>query len=331
VFEFDFPWAFVLLPLPLLAQWLLQPYRETRESVQVPFFEQISTAIGAEPAKGGMLARRSILQKVFAMLGWVLIVTALARPQFVEPPIEKIESARDLLLAVDLSGSMAIPDMLDEQGSQIDRVTAVKLVLDGFITRRVGDRIGIIVFGNQAFLQAPFTQDHELVRALLDQMQPMMAGPQTMLGDAIGLAINVFENNAAEDRLLVLLTDGNDTGSKVPPKNAAEIAAQRGVTIHTISVGDPANTGEGEMDIETLEEIARLTGGQSFQANDREQLQEIYRRIDELAPIEVETISYRPTRPLFHWPLGAAISLVLLYHLLMSIGQVARLRKERHA
>ena len=331
MFEFDFPWAFVLLPLPLLAWWLLPPYRETREAVRVPFFERISTAVGAEPSKGGMLARRSILQKVFATLGWVLIVTALARPQFVEPPIEKIESARDLLLAVDLSGSMAIADMLDAQGSQIDRVTAVKLVLDDFITRREGDRIGIIVFGNQAFLQAPFTQDHELVRTLLDQMQPKMAGPQTMLGDAIGLAINVFENSDAEDRLLVLLTDGNDTGSKVPPTNAAEIAAQRGVTIHTVSVGDPASTGEGEMDIETLEEIARLTGGQSFQANDREQLEQIYRRIDELAPIEVESISYRPTRPLFHWPLGAAISLVLLYHLLMAIGQVAQLRKERHA
>jgi Ca-activated chloride channel family protein len=331
VFEFDLAWAFVLLPLPLLAWWLLPPYREKRQSVQLPFFERISTAVGAKPAKGGMQARRTIIQKVFAVAGWALIVTALARPQFVELPIEKIESARDLLLAVDLSGSMATADMLDPQGSQIDRVTAVKLVLDDFIKRRVGDRIGITVFGNQAFLQAPFTQDHELVRTLLDQMQPKMAGSQTMLGDAIGLAINVFENSIAKDRLVVLLTDGKDSGSKVPPKKAAEIAAERGLTIHTVSVGDPASTGEGEMDIETLEEIARLTGGHSFQADDREQLEQIYRRIDELAPIEIETISFRPIRPLFHWPLGAAISLVLLYHLLMAIGQVARFRKERHA
>ena len=140
------------------------------------------------PAKGGVLLRKSLLQRLLAPLVWVAaVVTAVARPQLVEPPIEKIESARDLMLAVDLSGSMETRDMFDADGERINRLDMVKLVLDDFIARRDGDRIGVIVFGDQAFLQAPFTQDHDLVRTLLDQVEPGMPGPQTMLGDAIGL------------------------------------------------------------------------------------------------------------------------------------------------
>ena len=335
MFEFDLLWAFVLLPAPLLAWWWLPPHRQRQESVRVPFFEQIAAAAGVTPSRGGVEHHRNLLQWILAPLVWLLMVTALARPQYVEPPIEKTESARDLMLAIDLSGSMVTRDMLDPEGRRIDRLDAVKLVLDDFIARREGDRIGMIVFGSEAFLQAPFTQDHELVRQLLQQTRPRMAGPQTVLGDAIGLSINVFEQSEAEDRLLVLLTDGNDTGSKVPPKKAAEIAAQHGLTIHTVAVGDPASTGEGEMDVETLSEVARVTGGESFRADDRAELETIYRRIDELAPVEVETLSYQPTRPLFHWPLGAAITLVLLYHLAMGLmtafAKGAQSERRRHA
>jgi Ca-activated chloride channel family protein len=331
VFEFDFPWAFALLPLPLLAAWILPAYRERRESVRVPFFEKVATAAGAEPARGGVHMRRNVLQWIFAPLAWVLIVTALARPQYVEPPIEQIEPARDLMLAVDLSGSMDTPDLFDVDGNRIQRLEAVKGVLDDFIARRKGDRLGIVVFGNQAFLQAPFTQDHDLVRALLMQTRPRMAGPQTMIGDAIGLTIKAFESSEAEDRVLVLLTDGNDSGSKVPPQKAAEIAAGSNITIHTVAVGDPTSTGEAEMDLETLQAIADATGGRAFRADDREQLEEIYDRIDALTPVDIETVSYRPTRPLYHWPLGAAVGLTLLYHLIMGVTLTLRSLGERHA
>ena len=331
MFEFDFVWVLALLPAPFLVRRLLPAYREPAKAVRVPFFERIGAAVGAEAAHGGVLLRRNVLQGIFATLAWVLIVLALARPQFVEPPIEKTESTRDLLLAVDLSGSMATRDLVDPAGRTVDRLTAVKLVLDDFIARREGDRVGLIVFGNQAFLHAPFTQDHDLVRVQLGQTRPKMAGSQTMLGDAIGLAINVFENSEAEHRLLVLLTDGNDTGSKVPPKKAAEIAAAHDVQIHAIAVGDPASTGEAEVDMETLTAIAEVTGGQPFRADDREQLEEIYRRIDELAPVEVETVSYRPTRPLFQWPLGGAVVLVILAQLSMTLGQLVRRQRARHA
>ena len=256
---------------------------------------------------------------------------ALARPQYVEPPIEKIESARDLMLAVDLSGSMDTRDMLDPEGNRIQRLDAVKLVLDDFISRREGDRLGLVVFGNQAFLQAPFTQDHDLVRSLLEQTRPRLAGPQTMIGDAVGLTIKTFESSEAEDRVLVLLTDGNDSGSKVPPKKTAEIAADNGITIHTVAVGDPSSRGEGEMDVEILREMAAATGGETFRADDREELEDIYRRIDELAPVDVEAVSYRPTRPLYHWPLGGAVVLILAYQLLMGTRRAFHTLGARHA
>ena len=174
--------------------------------------------------------------------------------------------------------------------------------------------MGILVFGSEAFLQAPFTQDHDLLRALLASTLPSMAGPSTMLGDAIGLSIKVFEQSEAEDRVLLLLTDGKDSGSKVPPGKAAEIAARKGLTIHCIAVGDSSSTGDTEIDLKVLDEIAGKTGGVSFMAGDREQLETVYRRIDELTPVEVETLSYRPTRPLFHWPLGAFLLAGMLYH-----------------
>ena len=324
--EFDLLWAFALLPAPVLVWWLLPAFREREESIRVPFFEGLADATGATPSRGGVLLSRNLAQRLLAPLVWVLVIAELARPQLIEPPIERTESARDLMLAVDLSGSMDTRDMFDPDGTRITRLDAVKLVLDDFIARRAGDRLGIIVFGTQAFVQTPFTSDHDLVRALLDQTRPGLPGRQTMIGDALGLTVTTFEQSGAEDRVLVLLTDGNDTGSTIPPRQAAEIVADAGITVHTVAIGDPASAGEAEMNLEILEAIAAATGGAAFQADDRDQLEEVYRRIDALTPEEIETISYRPTRPLFHWPLGAALLLVLTFHagmaLVAGVGRV---------
>lgn len=324
MFELHYPWLLALLPAPFLVWRFLPPHREARESVRIPFFEKAALAVGADPTPGGFVLKRNLLQRVLLPSVWVLLVLAAARPQLVEPPLSRTASARDLMLAVDLSGSMAQRDLLDQEGNRIQRLDGVKDVLDGFIARREGDRIGIIVFGSEAFVQTPFTQDHGLVRVLLDQVEPRMPGPQTMLGDAIGLTIKTYEASEARDRVMVLLTDGNDTGSKVPPLRAAEIAAQEGIVIHTVAVGDPATTGEGQMDMETLESIAAATGGAAFRADDREQLEGIYAQIDALTPEEIETTTYRPTTPLFHWPLAGAVALVLLYHLLLGARVGAR-------
>jgi len=317
VLELEHSWALLLLPLPLLPQ-LLPAHREEREALRAPFFARLVELTGREPAPGAVVLRATLLQRVLVGATWLLLVAALAAPQWVGDPITKIESARDLMLAVDLSGSMEARDFTDADGDRVDRLQAVKLVLDDFVARRRGDRIGLIVFGNQAFLQAPFTQDHDTFRILLDETRVRMAGPQTMLGDAIGLAIKLFEAGESENRVLILLTDGNDTGSKVPPARAAEIAAEHGITIHPVAIGDPETSGEEALDEEALRELAGGTGGRYFHAEDREELDSIYRTLDEIEPEELESLSYRPTTPLFHWPLGVGLAFNLAFYLALA-------------
>jgi Ca-activated chloride channel family protein len=324
MFELAHPWLLALLPLPILAWWLLPPYREEEMSVRTPFLQAVARATGAEPKRGGVVLRRNLLQIVIAPLAWACLVVALSRPQLVEPPIVRTESARDLMLAVDLSGSMDTRDMFDATGARITRLAATVEVLDGFIDRRRGDRIGMVVFGTDAYLHAPFTTDHDLVRTQLAHLEAGMAGPQTVIGDGVGLTIRAFEASDADDRVLVLLTDGADTGSKVPPVKAAAIAADAGITIHAIAMGDPNATGAAAVDLDVTGAIATATGGASFLAEDREALEDVYRQIDALTPEEIETTSYRPTRPLFHWPLGAAVLLILGYHAVMAVAAMGR-------
>jgi len=218
---------------------------------------------------------------------------------------------RDLLLAVDLSGSMEARDFTAATGEQVDRLTAVKQVLDGFLSRREGDRVGLIFFGTAAFVQSPFTEDLEVCRLLLGEARVRMAGPRTVVGDAIGLAISVFEESELEERVLILLTDGNDTGSRIPPDKAAEIARDRGITIHTVAVGDPAAVGEEQLDVEALQAVAGTTGGVYAFAGDRSELEFVYQRLDELDTRDVETQSHRPRSELYAWPLGAFLFLTL--------------------
>lgn len=319
----------LLLPAPLLALLLLKPYREGRRALRIAFFEEVAGAIGATPRAGAVVVKRSWLQYVLAALTWGLLVAALARPQWVEDPIEKIQSGRDLLLAVDASQSMEARDFIDAEGNRIDRLQAVQQVVGDFIERRRGDRIGLIVFGAGAYPQAPLTMDHDVVRLLLDETEIGMAGPRTAIGDAIGLAVKLLENSEATERTLILLTDGNDTSSRLPPTKAAEIAAKEGIVVHTIAIGDPEASGEDQVDLAALRLLSAATGGQSFRGEDRAGLEDIYRTLDEIEPDEFETLSYRPKTPLFQWPLGGGVALVLLYQLLMTlIGTVSHTRRE---
>lgn len=314
---FEYPWLFAILPLPILVWWLFPPYRERKAGVRMPFFEQIATATGRTPGPGSVVMRTNWLQKFLAPVAWALLVATLARPVWVEDPIQKIQSARDILLAVDISQSMQANDFRDQAGRRLNRLVEVKNVIDDFITRRKGDRIGLVVFGGAAYPQAPFTLDHEAVREILAEVQVGMAGPQTMIGDAIGLGIKMFEKSKAKDKVVIILTDGNDTASKMPPKEAAKIAKQHGITIHSIGIGDPRATGEEKVDLEALKNISSITGGRFFRAEDRQQLEDIYKTLDKITLQNFETLSYRPKRPLFHWPLAAVTVAVLAYHLVM--------------
>ncbi len=319
-------WVLTILPLPLLLRWLLPAWRESRPAVRIPFLDEIAARAGVSPASGAAARRRSRLQALLFAVCWTAVVAALARPQWLEPPIVETRPTRDLLLAVDLSGSMETRDMQDADGAEVDRLAAVKNVLADFLVRREGDRVGLVVFGNAAFVQAPFTTDLDAVRRLLEETAVRMAGPRTAFGDAIGLGITLFEESEFDQRVMIVLTDGNDTGSLVPPPEAAQIAAGRGIVIHTVAIGDPTTAGEEAFDEAGLEAVARRTGGRYFHAADTSDLEDVYEALDRLEVREMDSISYRPRRDLFHWPLGAALLLALGYHLAAALRAHRRVR-----
>jgi Ca-activated chloride channel family protein len=322
VFELAHPWALALLPLPIIVRWLLPAHRMSVQAVRVPFFDRFVSATGETPRDGAVVLRRRALQMIPAALIWILMVAALAKPEWVGEPIERTEAARDLMLAIDISGSMDERDFKLPDGTRLQRLDAVKKVVGEFIERREGDRIGLIVFGTRAYVQVPFTQDLETARTLLDSIEVGMAGPHTALGDSIGLAIKTFEVSEVDQKLLIVLTDGADTGSMMTPINAAEIAHRHQVEVHAIGVGDPEGSGEDRVDFLTLKEIAARANGKFFSADDVAGLEQIYARIDQLVPRDEKTLSFRPRQSLVHWPLS--ISLVIgmcTYALMLLLGR----------
>ncbi len=314
MFSFSYIWVFLVLPLPLLLRRFSLPYQETRPAIQTPFFDELVELSGQTPGPGSTIPKQPLLRQIITVCCWILLVAASARPQWIEPPIIKEIPSRDLLLAVDLSGSMQARDFTSKTGNKIDRLAAVKEVLHGFLERRQGDQVGLLLFGSAPFIQAPFTPDLKLCRELLQEARVGMAGPKTALGDTIGLAINMFNESKVKDKLLIILTDGNDTSSKVDPIAASRIAADNHIVIYCVAVGDPQAVGEEKLDEETLKEVAKTTGGRYFWAGDRRELEKIYEKIDALSTHEIETISYRPKLDLYYWPLGMAVLLSLLMH-----------------
>lgn len=322
MFTFDLPWAFILLPLPLLIWWLLPPYRQTTAALRTPFFEEIADRLKIAPTAGAVVQRASWVQRGLAPVCWILIVIATASPQRLEPPIVRVQSSRDLMLAIDISQSMEARDFKSDSGEPVDRLTAVKSVVRDFIGRREGDRIGLIVFGQGAFPQAPLTLDHDTVLLLLDEVRIGMAGPQTAIGDAIGIAVKMTESSKAPEKVLVLLTDGNDTASRVPPDDAARIAADHRLVIHTIGIGNPTANGEDKVDLEALQRFSNETHGQSFRGEDRAGLEQIYSTIDRISPVKVQRTEFRPKIALYYWPLGAALVLLASYHLVAILASL---------
>lgn len=311
--ELVHPWALLLLPLPLLMR-LLPAYKESRDSVRVPFFDKLVELSEQRPVTGAMILRRDRAQKFLVNFTWICLVLAAAKPQWIGPPVEQQKSGRDLMVAVDLSGSMEARDFTLPDGNTVDRLEAVKAVLAELSDQRASDRLGLIVFGDAAYLQTPFTDDHKVWSQLLGETEIGMAGQSTVFGDAIGLAIKLFQESDSDNRVLIILTDGNDTGSTVPPIDAAKVAASTDIRIYTIAIGDPATVGEEALDLETIGRVSEITGGQVFQALDQKALQQAYQIIGELEPEQYESISFRPRESL-HWlPIGIALLLYTVYH-----------------
>lgn len=296
-----YPWLLALLPLPLLIRLFLPPRRGEQATLRVPFGDRIRQA-----ALGGATVRKVARSKghlLFQTLLWLMVLLALTRPQLLEPAVTREMPTRDLLLLVDLSSSMSQGDFIDASGKKVDRLTAVKEVLGNFLKKRQGDRAGLVVFGDAPFLQAPFSTDLNLSKQLLDESAIGMAGPRTALGDAIGLGVTLFAESDMPAKTIIALTDGNDTVSQVPPVEAARVASEKDIRIHTVAIGDPTTVGEDKLDEETLRNVATTAGGSYFFAADRDQLSGIYDELDKIETRQVDTISHRPRLDIYYFPL----------------------------
>lgn len=315
------PWVLPALLLPFIAWRVLPEAKGLAEAgLRVPTVDSFST-----------LRDRSASERLLnwrfwvASLAWLLLVLAAARPERIGDELDVPVAGRNLMLAVDLSGSMDQRDF-ELGGVRVDRLTATKAVASDFIGRREGDRIGLILFGELAYLQVPLTLDRETVNVLLLEAFIGLAGEKTAIGDAITLAVRrIYEQDEEQgEQVLVLLTDGANTAGEIEPLKAAELAQQIGLRIYTIGIGaeqievssllggrrriNPS----ADLDEETLTEIARLTGGRYFRATDTASLQDIYKLVDELEPVEEPESGFRPVKSYFRWPLVAALSLVML-------------------
>lgn len=308
--EFAWPELFYLLPIPLLIYiFVPKAHKIQSAALIVPDlqeFEGFNTNVTFSLPK---------LKGLFLFLIWGALIAAAARPQWIGEGIEIPQSGRDLMLAVDLSGSMQLADF-EINGQYVDRLTALKWIAGDFIERRKGDRLGLILFGSHAYVQTPLTFDTATVKQLLMESAVGLAGNETAMGDAIALAVKQLKDSPQESRVLILLTDGNNNAGELKPEKAAEIASHHNLKIYTVAIGSnevmvhtPFGTRRvsSEIDEKTLKMVADKTGGSYFRAYNTKELVQIYQHIDRVEKMERSNKFFRPIDEMYFWPLLAAL------------------------
>lgn len=312
--QLAWPLALLALPLPLLMRWWKRR-ADPGAALRVPY-----AATELEALAGGGRVDVSWLRTLLLWLGWCALCVALARPQQLGEAITPPQQGRQMMLAMDVSGSMGEGDMV-LGGQAVDHLTAAKAVLADFLDRRAGDRIGLLIFGDRAYTLTPLTADLASVRDQLRDSVVGLAGRETAIGDAIGLAVKRLRSQPEGQRVLILLTDGVSNAGVLEPLRAAEVARAEGVRIHTVAFGGdgsmrlfgiPISADQDPVDEATLKKIASMTGGQFFRARDTAQLAGIYAELDRLEPIAAKGPSLRPREERYAWPLGVALLLGVL-------------------
>jgi len=324
MFKFEWCWVFLLLPLPVLVRLFVPKWASKPRALKVPFFGQVySTAFADSPSK---------FLLILATVTWLALVCATARPIWVEECIQLPISGRDLLIALDISGSMQQQDFSIGTASRLD---VVQKIARDFVQRRAGDRVGLILFGSQPYLYAPLTFDLDTVADFLGDARVGFAGQQTAIGDTIGLAVKVLRAREAENRILILLTDGDNSTGSITPLQGMQLAVEHGVRIFIVGIGIDhsavSSSGALRKPTNILPFIAEKTGGVYFHASDAQALEEIYTAIDQFEPIEDGTQSYLSVTELYPWPLAAALILtvlVLLQHRMVGLSGLMTAREE---
>ncbi|UIP30153.1 VWA domain-containing protein [Photobacterium sp. TLY01] len=314
MFEFIWWWVLILLPLP----WFIYRFSKPVQPVAAITLPVLPENLVKKPVRRW--------QSILALLCWISLLGALARPVWFGDPVQIQPEHRDMLLAVDLSGSMSIEDMVDGQGNTIDRLTAVKQVVTDFISKRQGDRLGLVLFANHAYLQTPLTFDLNTVKQQLGRTVLGLIGQSTAIGEGLGIAAKSFINSDAEQRVIILLSDGANTSGVINPLEAAKLAAENKVRIYTVGIGaeemvqrsffgDRMVNPSQDLDEHALTQIASLTGGQYFRARNPQELASIYQSINDLEPVSTAQQTWRPREELFRFPLAGA----LLFSVLLAI------------
>ncbi len=320
-FSLAWPWVFALLPLPWLIRWLWPAARQHQTALRTGFIQELEALLASLPARQQHLWR---WPGGLALLVWLLLLLAATRPQWLDDRLALPASGRSLMLAVDISGSMNLPDMY-WQGQNISRLAMVQQLFGPFIGQRHGDRTGLILFGSQAYLQAPLTFDHQIIRTWLEEARVGMAGNTTAIGDAVLLALKHLRSVPAHSRVLLLVTDGASNGGALDPLTAARLAASEQLRIYTVGIGsDPVRTRDlpayqnyapaaVELDEQTLIHIAGQTGGRYFHVKSARQLAAVGQTLDRLEPALQPALLQYQTRPLYSWPLAAALLISLVW------------------
>jgi len=320
---FAWPWLLLLLPLPLLVYFLPQK-RNDRVSAALIMPQLLSTTSVSLMTN---TSKKSPL--IILSLCWLLTVLALSQPQWLGDTIDIPTEGREMMIAVDLSGSMQIEDM-NLNGNTVNRLDMLKVVLGNFIERRVGDRLGLILFADDAYMQTPMTFDRKTVKQMLDESVLGLVGKKTAIGDAIALAVKRFDAKQKSNKILLLLTDGQNTAGKITPEQALEIAIAKDITIYSIGIGAEVMLQQSlfgtrrvnpssELDEKTLTKLAQQTGGKYFRAKDSQGMELIYSLLDQLEPVEQEQQQMRPLTALFYWPLSLAFLLSTGYLLVIPL------------
>ncbi|KTD39001.1 vWA domain-containing protein [Legionella oakridgensis] len=319
MFELALPWVLVFLPVPILI-WFFLPSAPLflPSALKIPFFNAMVEIV--EHEKQGFTRHKKI--GLFFII-WFLLLLALAGPRWVGEPRPLAREGYNIMLALDLSGSMELPDMM-LHGRPVSRLTVVKRAAEQFVQERMGDKIGLILFGSRAYLQTPLTYDRQNILMRLEDATVGLAGKTTSIGDALGLAVKRLQNVPAQGRIIILLTDGANNSGVLAPMKAAELARADGIKIYTIGLGSQADpralpsvflnmNASADLDEETLQEVAKVTGGRYFRATDLQSLQRIYEVINQLEKVSQEQATVRPQHDYYPWPLALAFFLFLYW------------------